>query len=869
MGEFPSPNEILKVFERHPEKTFRLRELVVELGLRSSQARDLKGVLKELSRLRKIVYLKKNHFALVSQGDRSVGARHGVPLQRPRVPHGATSAREPGRRSVVSGRLIGHRDGYGFVVPDERLTETDQDVFISPESMASAMHGDRVDVQVLRSKADGRLEGRILRVTERAQKTVVGEFHCGQRYDYVLPYDHRIPFEIIIPRGQEWPAEERQLASRNRQFGGESEGKRARARAAAPRSARELENMIVDVEITNFPGPAALPRGRVIEILGRREEFGVDVEIIIRKFHLPHRFPAEVLAEASDAPQFIPERERQGRRDFRSLAIVTIDGETAKDFDDAIYVERLLDGNYLLQVHIADVAHYVRPGMALDREARLRGTSVYFPDRAVPMLPLELSNGICSLNPHVDRLTMSALMEVDAEGQFVEYELVPGIIHSAERMTYTAVHAVLSGDASACLRYRGLVENFKLMEELARILNRRREQRGSIDFDLPEPEIEFDPYGQMIGVTRSERNIAHRIIEEFMLAANETVAGYLERKNAPSLYRIHEKPDPKKVLEFEEIAATFGYSLGLALPAARRVRVRPHAEHERYARFHELLDGSELEITSRHYQRLTQRIAGKPEERILSYLMLRSLKQARYSEENLGHFALASPTYTHFTSPIRRYPDLIVHRILKAVLEKEGGSARVKKSGGEVAAATACKPGPTGRFAPLATCPPRPNQVGSRHQSASRRSAGWTSTPGRSLAPVAEPLLPGGALTHPQELHALGLETSEAERRAAEAERELMDWKKVSFMAGRLGDPFDALIISLTKHGFFVELVDLFVEGFVPLESFDDQRYVYRERLRAIVGVESKRAYHLGDLVRVRLDRIDRSGNKLQFSVAE
>ena len=309
---------------------------------------------------------------------------------------------------------------------------------------------------------------------------------------------------------------------------------------------------------------------------------------------------------------------------------MTIDGETAKDFDDAVLVERRANGNYLLHVHIADVAHYVRPGTALDREARLRGTSVYFPDRAVPMLPLELSNGICSLNPHVDRLVMSALMEIDPQGRIVEYELTPGIIRSAERMTYTAVRDILAGEAAACQRYAGLVPNFKLMEELALILNRHRVQRGSIDFDLPEPLIEFDQLGRMVGITRSERNFAHRLIEEFMLAANEAVAGYLERREIPSLYRIHEKPEAKKVIEFEEIAATFGYSLGVELPPAQRLRTNKRDERDRHARFLERVESKELEITPRHYQRLTKRLEGKPEERILSYLMLRSLKQARY-----------------------------------------------------------------------------------------------------------------------------------------------------------------------------------------------------------------------------------------------
>jgi ribonuclease R len=543
---------------------------------------------------------------------------------------------------------------------------------------------------------------------------------------------------------------------------------------------------------------------------------------------LPHRFPADVLAEASATPQSIPEHDLSlpPRRDFRGLPIVTIDGEAAKDFDDAVLVERLADGNYLLHVHIADVAHYVRPGSALDREARLRGTSVYFPDRAVPMLPLELSNGICSLNPQVDRLVMSVLMQIDPQGQIVEYELLPGIIRSAERMTYTAVRDILSGESDALRRYGTLANHFFLMEELALILNRRREQRGSIDFDLPEPMIEFDESGRMVGITRSERNVAHRIIEEFMLAANEVVAGYLEARGIPSLYRIHEKPDPKKVREFEEIAATFGYSLGVELPAAQRWRTsRRDPALRDHPRFFERFDGKDLEITPRHYQQLTRRLEGKPEERILSYLMLRSLKQARYSEQDVGHFALAAGTYTHFTSPIRRYPDLIVHRILKAALAREGGAARV------VERAT---------------------------------TRGIPAVERRGRAPLG-PM--GSAFVLPQELHALGVATSEAERRAADAERELIEWKKVSFMAQHVGDEFDALIISLTKYGFFVELTDLFVEGFVSLATLADDYYVYRERQRAIVGQHTHRTFHLGEHVRVRLDRIDPSGNKLEFSI--
>jgi ribonuclease R len=874
MREVPSQQEVLKLFERDPQRTFRLRELVLELGLRSSQARELKSVLKDLARSKKLVYLKKNHYALVYKGrhaatdaaGRSLPPVHIEPwTSKPEV-RATHAVKSP---NVVSGRLIGHRAGYGFVVPDSPLAGTDLDIFIPPDGMGSALHGDRVEVHYQRStkslKSEGRMEGRVIQVIERAHKTVVGQFQVGTRYNFVIPFDQRIPVEIVIPDAA---AVREPPRRRDRQFGGESEGRSVEAVAEgqgreqdasrltgetpAPhpllddrRTARNLDGMIVDVEITTYPRPAALPRGRVIEVLGRREDFGVDVEIMIRKFHLPHRFPAEVLAEADAAPQYIPERDREGRGDYRGLPIVTIDGETAKDFDDAVYVERLASGNYLLHVHIADVAHYVRPGSALDHEARLRGTSVYFPDRAVPMLPLELSNGICSLNPHVDRLVMSALMEFDAEGRLVEYELLPGIIRSAERMTYTAVRDILAGEPAACQRYAALVPEFKRMEELARLLARRREERGSIDFDLPEPEIEFDEHGRMTGITRSERNFAHRLIEEFMLAANEAVASYLESRGIPSLYRIHEKPDAKKVIEFEEIAATFGYSLGIQLPAARSTRMRLRDERDRYPRFHETLEG-ELKISPFNYQRLTQRLEGKPEERILSYLMLRSLKQARYSEENVGHFALAAPTYTHFTSPIRRYPDLIVHRILKAALAQEGGSVRKIREQG----------------------------IGNREQARGNRELGTGSrvlraTAGETPAPQPRPQLPGAAFVAQEELHALGLETSESERRAADAERELIEWKKVLFMAQHVGDEFEALIINLIKPGFFVELTDLFVEGFVPLSSLEDDYYVYRERLRAIIGQHSKRVFRLGERIRVCLVRIDRSENKLEFSVAD
>jgi ribonuclease R len=639
-----------------------------------------------------------------------------------------------------------------------------------------------------------------------------------------------------------------------------------------------------------------------VEILGKEDDFGVDVEIMIRKFHLPHRFPPEVIGEAQAIEAVIPAPELKHRRDYRNLPIVTIDGETARDFDDAVHVQLLANGNYELQVHIADVAQYVTPGSSLDQEARLRGTSVYFPDRAVPMLPLELSTDICSLRPQVDRLVLSCTMEIDHQGEVVGYEINEGVIRSAERMTYTAVNAVIEGDPATRRRYAPLVENFERMRDLAMILNRKRQRRGSIDFDLPEPVIEFDEFGLMKSITRSERNIAHRLIEEFMLAANESVAQYLENKRIASLYRVHEKPDAKRVYDFEVIASTFGYSLGVGALPIHRVQMKTdrRAVHGTGKRVREIEVPKEVHITPRMYQKLTAKIAGKPEERILSYLMLRSLKQARYSEENLGHFALASPTYTHFTSPIRRYPDLIVHRILKEVLRVSAeridddvpvgvsgsvsrGAISDRSAGVPPAVAGASRPRAgadtgghdfsradsraknDGASAPDVSRAGRP-----RHTSTSAGTdspSPWSKRRDReahqqSLEPLSEPI-------SLEELHEIAEESSQSERRADDAERELMEWKKVKFMEPRIGEDFDGLIISVTKFGFFVELTDLFVEGLVPLSTLTDDRYTYHENTRQIIGQRSRKAYSLGDRVRVLVDRIDPVEKKIQFAVLE
>jgi ribonuclease R len=420
----------------------------------------------------------------------------------------------------------------------------------------------------------------------------------------------------------------------------------------------------------------------------------------------------------------------------------------------------------------------------------------------------------------------------------VGYELCEGVIRSAERMTYTAVNAVIEGDAAMRERYAPLVTNFELMRDLALTLRRKREKRGSIDFDLPEPVIEFDEFGLMKSITRSERNIAHRLIEEFMLAANECVAQHLESNHVASLYRVHEKPDAKRVYDFEVIAATFGYSLGVGALPIHRVQMKAdrRAAHGTGKRAREVEVPKEVHITPRMYQKLTEKIAGKPEERILSYLMLRSLKQARYSEESLGHFALAAASYTHFTSPIRRYPDLIVHRILKSVLHQN--SHPDEENATRVGQALTEKASPWSKR--------RDSQTGI---SASRESLN---------GPISV-----------EELHDIAEESSQSERRADDAERELMEWKKVKFMQERVGEDFDGLIISVTKYGFFVELADLFVEGLVPLNTLTDDRYTYHENTREIIGQRSRKTYKLGQKIRVLVDRIDPVEKKIQFAVVE
>jgi len=644
----------------------------------------------------------------------------------------------PEKMDLIVGRLTTNPGGFGFVVPEHGESG---DIYIAAANLTEAMHGDRVVARVERRTEKG-AEGRIIKILERSQSSIVGRFEVDDAgLGFVVPFDRRVLTDVHVPTGQ-W-------------------------------SSAEPREMVV-VEITRWPSATRGPVGRVIEVLGRIDQPGVDTQIIIRKFNIPDAHGEEAIAEATRLGLAVKERDIKGRTDFRGVTTVTIDGEHARDFDDAITIERLPGGHYWLGVHIADVAHYVKEGSALDEEAYERGTSVYFTERAVHMFPAELATGLCSLNPHVDRLVQSCLMEVDRRGNVVRYELHDGVINSDARMTYTAVNAILTDRDEAVIReYSPLVPMFEQMHELFGILNERRRRRGSIDFDLPEAEVILSELGHIQDIVASERNVAHRLIEEFMLLANETVAAHLVANDVPSLHRVHEAPDVKKVADFEEFITTLGYSLA----------------------------ASGRSVTPKQFQKLIDRIRETPEERPIAALMLRTMQKARYDAASLGHFGLATENYTHFTSPIRRYPDLLVHRVLR---ESRHG----------------------------AMTPVRQEELG-------------------------------------EELPEIAKHTSEMERRADEAERELLQWKKVRFMADKVGDEYDGFVTGVVPFGLFIELSEHYVEGLVHISSMADDYYRFVEQQHILKGENTKKVYRLGDKVRVQVVRVDMERRQVDLGITE
>lgn len=634
----------------------------------------------------------------------------------------------------VTGKVQAHPAGFGFLIPEERGRE---DLYLSRREMRRLMHGDRVMVRVQR-KRRGEVSAHIVQILERGQKRLLGTYEEFQGIPHLVPMDPRVASALPLFRG--------------------------------PQKPRRGE--VVAAEITRYGTAFSPPEARLSQVLGDPDDPGVQAEAVVFRFGLPAAFTPAARGEAAGCPATIDPEEIEWRTDLRPLPTVTIDGEQARDFDDAVSVEKK-NGLYRLYVSIADVAYYVRPQTALDREAYERGNSVYFPDRAIPMLPEELSNGICSLNPREERLTKSVLLEINPKGEVEKSHFFNSVIRSRARMTYTEVRRILVDRDPECLeRYRDLVGHFQLMEELALLLMEERRARGSLDFDLPEAEIILDLQGMPENIVRAERNIAHRIIEEFMIAANEAVARHLKEKKFPFLYRVHEGPEEETLQALQPFLLSLGYRLPL-----KREKISP-----------------------KEIQRLLEACRGKPEERVLNHVLLRAMKQAHYAPENIGHFGLASHCYTHFTSPIRRYPDLSVHRILERDLSGEKLKAQERDD--------------LERY-----------------------------------------------------LDEAGKHTSERERIAMEAEREMVDLKKAQFMRDRIGQEFWGWIASLANFGFFVELESYFVEGLVRLSSLTDDRYDYYEKQHLIKGHRRGRTFRLGDRVRIRVARVHAFRGEIDFEL--
>jgi len=578
--------KILEFMRKEAYKPLTSEDLAEDMELKGTELSELWQVLMEL---------EKNADIIKTRYD-----KYGVPE----------------RMNLLVGKLSASNKGYGFVIPDKLTNPHETDVFIPPDAMMTAMHHDRVVVRVHCQSGQGKSrDGEIIRIVERANSRIVGTFEASRNFGFVTPDDLRLGQDIFIPK------DDKNIVRNGSK---------------------------VVVEITKWPEKKRSAEGKIIEVLGSKGDTGIEILSIIKRHNLPIEFPIEVQEAAEKAPATISEDEIAGRRDLRQLPIVTIDGEDAKDLDDGVYVERLKNGNYLLGVYIADVSYYIRENTIIDTEARERGTSVYLVDRVLPMLPRRLSNGICSLNAGEDRLAMSAHMEIDHQGQVVNYEIFPSVIRVKKRFTYTVVRKILvEHDEKLIAEHEDLMKQLENMERLCRILRERRMRRGAIDFDFPELKVKLDETGKPIEIVKRMRSLAESIIEEFMLVANETVAEHMYKLKVPFVFRVHEEPDAEKMVKLNTLLHNFGQSISLV-----------------------------NEIQPGALQKVLTGIAGRPEERIISTVMLRSLKQARYESQNIGHFGLAATYYTHFTSPIRRYPDLIVHRLIRETFSTGDISAK-------------------------------------------------------------------------------------------------------------------------------------------------------------------------------------------------
>ena len=690
---------LLLHIQKKPDRAASFRRILDDFQADRTDRKWIKEILNQLVRDRKLVRHKGNRYEA------------------------------PQEEVLVYGRLSLHRDGYGFVILDERVPGIDSDVFIAPTLTSSAMHGDRVGIVITLKKPGGRAEGKVVRVEKRARDTIVGQLRFDGEAFFVSPADEKLPPKILVVD-----------------------------------AASEHKDKMVEVELTRFPSQAHWPAGKITSVIGFIDDPNVETNVIIKKYGLPVEFPDAVLRETARLQDELREEDFATREDFRNRTIVTIDPATARDFDDAVDIEETTDGGFRLGVHIADVSHFVPIDSATDKEARLRGTSVYFPDRVVPMLPEKISNQLCSLNPYVDRLAMTVVLDIAPDGTIKGHAFHESVIRSSERFTYEQVQKILDGDRSLRGRHRELVSDLRALERLARLLLERRRERGTIDFDLPEPELTLDREGLLEGIAKAERYFSHRMIEEFMIAANEAVARTLEEEVHATLFRVHEPPDPSRIEQLSDVLAGLGLKF--------------HPRSLRPVQFQKFLNS----------------MAGRPDERMVSYLMLRSFKQAFYSVENRGHFGLASESYTHFTSPIRRYPDLIIHRILKAHIE---GKRQTRHSVPQLAA--------------------------------------------------------------------IASESSERERTAEQAERELYNWKRMILLEEHIGDTFEALIISVSPNGMTVELVDQFIEGFIPVGEIEDDYYDFEPPTRTLVGRGTRNRYSLGKKITVQVARVDKLLGRAYF----
>ena len=645
----------------------------------------------------------------------------------------------PEKLDLLKGMVIGHREGFGFLQVEGKK----DDFFIPNVQMQKVMHGDYVLAQPNGFDRKGRPEVRIVRVLEANKKQIVGRFFLEQGIGYVMPDDSRITRDILIP-------DNARLGARMGQ--------------------------VVVVELHSRTAPFFQPIGKITEVLGDNMAKGMEVEIAIRKHDIPHSFPSAVEKQLKKWAEDVPEEAKRGRVDLRDLPLVTIDGEDARDFDDAVFCQKQGKG-WKLWVAIADVSYYVRPKSALDTEAYNRGNSVYFPNRVVPMLPEKLSNGLCSLNPQVDRLCMVCEMTISAKGKMTDYQFYEAVMNSHARLTYNKVAKILEKDTALCERYASLVPHLQDLHEMYQALVKARQQRGAIEFETIESKFIFNALGRIERIEPVVRNDAHKIIEECMILANIASANFMEKHQEPALYRIHAVPGEEKLTAFRSFLAECGLSLS---------------------------GGNKP--TPMDYAQLLEQIKPRPDHELIQTMLLRSMSQAVYSADNIGHFGLALEEYAHFTSPIRRYPDLTLHRGIKYLLAKKKGSKR------------------------------KTTDTGGYHYQL-------------------------------EEMDVFGAHCSSTERRADDATREVADWLKCEYMQDHVGEEFEGVISSVTGFGFFVRLNDLFIDGLVHISGLANDYYLFDMPKQRLIGENSGMIFRLGDAVKVRVEAVSLEQKQIDFSL--